>query len=103
MEVKKTNEESGTVYHITGRIDTQTAPELQAMLDESFKNNEINLVLDFKEVEYMSSAGLRTVLYAQKRVNTISGASMVIINVQPVVMEVFEMTGFTDFLKIDPQ
>ena len=103
MEVKKTNEEGHALYHIKGRIDTQTAPELQSMLDESFANGEKNLTLDFKEVDYMSSAGLRTVLYAQKRINTISGADMVIINVQPVVMEVFEMTGFTDFLKINPQ
>lgn len=103
MEVQKTNEEGKVVYHIKGRIDTQTSPKLQAKIDESFAQGEINLVLDFQEVEYMSSAGLRTVLYAQKRVNTTEGATLILINVQPVVMEVFEMTGFTDFLKINPQ
>lgn len=103
MEVQKTSEEGKVVYHIKGRIDTQTSPELQAMLDESFAQGEINLVLDFQEVEYMSSAGLRTILYAQKRANTTEGAALVLINVKPAVMEVFEMTGFTDFLEINQQ
>ncbi len=103
MEVTKTNKEGKVIYHIKGRIDTQTSPDLQAVLDEGFEKGEANLILDFKEVEYMSSAGLRTVLYAQKKVNALNEASMILINVQPVVMEVFEMTGFTDFLKINPQ
>lgn len=103
MEVKKIDENGKAIYQIKGRIDTQTAPALQSMLEEGFGQGETKFALDFAEVEYMSSAGLRTVLYAQKKVNTLDGAEMVVVNVNPTVMEVFEMTGFTDFLNINPQ
>lgn len=68
--------------------------------EESF-NNKIELVLDFQGVEYLSSAGLRTILYAKKTIDTMAeGSSIEIINVQPQVMEVFNMTGFNDFLTL---
>ncbi len=101
MDIKKVNQEGVVTYYIKGRLDVQTSPKLQSMLEESFGESETNLVLDFKDVEYMSSAALRVILYAQKKVNTIDGASLTITHVQPDVMEVFELTGFTDFLKIN--
>ena len=103
IQIEESTEDGKEVYKIKGRIDNQTAPELQAKLDESFKLGENNLILDFDEVDYLSSAGLRTILYTQKRIKSIAGASMTIVNVTPSVMEIFEMTGFTDFLTITPQ
>ena len=101
MEIEKVAQEGKVIYKIKGRIDTQTSPDLQAKLDESFDAGENNLVLDFSEVEYLSSAGLRTTLYVQKKVNNIEGASLVIIKVTPAVMEIFDMTGFTEFLTLE--
>lgn len=102
MEIEKKIDDGKVIYHIIGRIDTQTAPELQAALDKGFEEGEKDLVLDFIDVQYLSSAGLRTVLYAQKRINTMNEGKMVLVNVKPVVMEVFDMTGFSDFLDINP-
>ncbi len=105
MEIEKIIDEEGKcIYHIKGRVDTQTSPELQEKLDESFEKNEANnLIMDFQDVDYLSSAGLRTVLYAQKKINTIEGGTMKVINVQPQVMEVFDMTGFNDLINIEHQ
>lgn len=89
-------------YNIcNGRLDIQTAPEFQDELDEIIGEEKTNLVLDLKEVDYVSSAGLRAILYIQKKLDTIEGSTMIVKNVCPDVMEVFEMTGFTEFLKIE--
>lgn len=101
MEIEKKIDDGKVIYHIIGRIDTQSAPELQAALDKGFEEGEKDLVLDFIDVQYLSSAGLRTVLYAQKRINTMNEGKMVLVNVKPVVMDVFDMTGFSDFLDIN--
>ena len=103
MEIEKKFDDGKVIYHIIGRIDTQTAPDLQAALDQGLEEGENNLILDFVDVQYLSSAGLRTILYVLKRINTIDGGKMVLINVKPVVMEVFDMTGFSDFLEINPE
>ena len=100
MDIEKLHENNKTIFNITGRIDGQTSPDLQDSINESLDAGEKNLEFDFKNVEYISSAGLRTMLYAQKRINNIEGANMCIKNANDVVMEVFEMTGFTDFLTI---
>lgn len=102
MDIEKKIDDGKVIYHIIGRVDTQTAPDLQAALDKGFEEGEKDLVLDFIDVQYLSSAGLRTVLYAQKRINTMDGGKMILVNVRPVVMEVFDMTGFSDFLDINP-
>ncbi len=102
MDIEKKIDDGKVIYHIIGRVDTQTAPDLQAALDKGFEEGEKDLVLDFVDVQYLSSAGLRTVLYAQKRINTMDGGKMILVNVRPVVMEVFDMTGFSDFLDINP-
>lgn len=101
MELEKITEEGKITLTIRGRIDTQTAPEFQEQLDLLFAEPALNLVLDFKDVEYISSAGLRTVLYAQKRINDMPNSSMKLINVSADVLDVFSMTGFTDFLIIE--
>ena len=103
MEINKEINEGKAIYHISGRVDTQTAPDLQIVLDKGFEEGEKDLILDFSDVKYLSSAGLRTILYAQKRINALENAKMAVINVKPDIMEVFDMTGFTDFLTINPE
>ena len=103
MEIEKIHQGDKTILNITGRVDTKTAPEFQKTIDDALDNNEIVLELNFKDVEYLSSAGLRAILYAQKKVNTIQDSSFAITQVNEDVMEVFNMTGFSDFLTIVAQ
>ena len=96
IEMKKNMEE--TILEITGRLDTTTAPVLDKTINEELKNVE-NLVLDLKGLEYISSAGLRVLLNAQKKMQRVG--SMKLKNVSEAVMDVFEMTGFADILEIE--
>ena len=103
MEIKKVSQGDKTILYVTGRIDTKTAPDFQKVIDDTLDANEIVLELDFKNVEYLSSAGLRAILYAQKKINNIPNASFSITQVNEDVMEIFNMTGFSDFLTIIAQ
>ena len=96
IEIKRNAEE--TIIRIVGRLDTTTAPALDKTISEDITDTT-NLVLDVKELEYISSAGLRVLLGAQKKMQKIG--SMKVINVCEEVMEVFEMTGFADILVIE--
>ena len=96
MEIKKNAEV--TVIEIAGRLDTTTAPALEKAINEDIGDAK-NLVLDMKGVQYISSAGLRVLLGAQKKMQKIG--SMKVVNVCEAVMEVFEMTGFADILVIE--
>ena len=96
IEIKRNAKE--TVIELVGRLDTTTAPSLDKTINEDLGNSK-NLVLDFKNLEYISSAGLRVLLGAQKKLQKIG--SMKVINVCEEVMEVFEMTGFADILVIE--
>ena len=96
IEIKKNAEE--TIIEIVGRLDTITAPALDKTINEDIGDTK-NLVLDVKGMEYISSAGLRVLLGAQKKMQKIG--SMKVINVCEDVMEVFEMTGFADILVIE--
>ena len=96
IEIKKSKEE--TVIEIVGRLDTITAPALDKTINEDLGDTK-NLVLDLKGLEYISSAGLRVLLGAQKKMQKIG--SMKVTNVCESVMEVFEMTGFADILVIE--
>lgn len=96
IEIKKNAE--NTVVEIVGRLDTTTAPSLEKTLNEGIGEIK-NLVLDFKGLEYISSAGLRVLLTAQKKMQQIG--SMKVINVCESVMEVFDITGFSDILTIE--
>ena len=95
IEIKKSTEES--VIEVVGRLDTTTAPSLDKTINEDIGDVK-NLTLDFKGLEYISSAGLRVLLGAQKKMQKIG--SMKVINVCENVMEVFEITGFADILTI---
>ena len=96
IEIKRNTNETTIV--LVGRLDTLTAPALEKTIADSIDSNE-NLVLDFKRLEYISSAGLRVLLGAQKRLQ--KSGSMKLVNVSEDVMEVFEMTGFADILTIE--
>ena len=96
IEIKTTTET--TTIQIAGRLDTTTAPILDKTINEDIPETR-HLVLDMKEVAYISSAGLRVLLTAQKKMQKIG--SMKVKNVCAEVMEVFEMTGFADILVIE--
>jgi len=96
MEIIRTKEEDTEVMRLTGRLDTVTAPKLQATLAEVIEAAE-KIELDFAAVDYLSSAGLRILLQAQKTMQK-SNKSMALKNVSPEVMEVFDMTGFSEIL-----
>ena len=87
-----------TLIALGGRLDTTTAPALDKMIREDIVDTE-HLVLDLKGLEYLSSAGLRVLLGAQKKLQ--QNGSMKLINVREAVMEVLEMTGFADILVIE--
>ena len=93
----KTNAEATTIQ-VAGRLDTITAPMLDKTINEDITDVK-NLILDIKDVTYVSSAGLRVLLGAQKKMQRIG--TMKVKNVCPEVMEVFEMTGFADILVIE--
>ncbi len=97
MEIKKTLDGEKLTVAISGRLDTTTAPELEEALKESMDGIS-ELVIDFTETEYISSAGLRVLLSAQKTMN--KQGSMVVTGVNDVIMEIFEVTGFVDILDI---
>jgi anti-sigma B factor antagonist len=96
MEIKKNAE--ATVIEVVGRLDTTSAPALEKAINEDIGDAK-NLVLDLKGVQYISSAGLRVLLGAQKKMQKIG--SMKVTNVCEAVMEVLEMTGFADILVIE--
>ncbi|NJP41728.1 STAS domain-containing protein [Oscillospiraceae bacterium HV4-5-C5C] len=83
---------------VSGRLDTNTAPQLEAALKEDLQAIR-QLTLDFQQLEYLSSAGLRVLLAAQKIMLTKDG--MVVRHVNTVIMEIFDITGFSDILTIE--
>ena len=95
--IKNTNGEELTL-NVVGRLDTTTAPELENELKVSLDSVKA-LVLDLVDLDYISSAGLRVLLSAQKIMN--AQGTIVIKNAKPEIMEVFEITGFTDILTIE--
>ena len=97
LNINKTIENGKALFALAGRLDTTTAPDLEKELKESL-DGVSELVLDFAELDYISSAGLRVLLSAQKIMNC--RGSMKVINVNETIMEIFEVTGFSDILTI---
>lgn len=97
MEIRKEKKDSALSLAIEGRIDT-TAPQLETELKADL-DGVTELCLDFGQVEYISSAGLRVLLSAQKLMNR--QGKMVLTHVSESVMEIFEVTGFSDILTIE--
>jgi anti-sigma B factor antagonist len=98
MTINKTQDGGTLVVALEGRLDTTTAPELEADLKASI-DSVTDLVIDMEKLDYISSAGLRVLLWANKTMN--QKGTMVVKNVSEVVNEVFEVTGFADFLTIE--
>ena len=98
MKIEKQLDGTNLTISLEGRLDTMTAPELDKDLQEGL-NGITGLVFDLTKLEYVSSAGLRVLLSAQKVMN--KQGSMVVKNVNEQILEVFEVTGFTDILTIE--
>lgn len=98
MKITKTVNGSDLSIALEGKLDTTTAPELDQFFKESLEGIT-NLVIDMEKLDYISSAGLRTLLVAQKNMN--KQGSMKIRNVNELIMEVFNITGFVDILTIE--
>ena len=96
IDIKKNTNE--TTIRVVGRLDTITAPVLEKTIGDNLGEIQ-SLILDFKGLEYISSAGLRVLLGAQKKMQ--KAGSMKVRNVCEDILEVFEMTGFSDILTIE--
>ena len=95
MTIEKTLTGETLILKVIGRLDTSTAPQLEAEMNDSLDSANA-LILDFSELEYISSAGLRVILKAQKIMN--KQGTMKLTGVNDTVMEVFDITGFSDIL-----
>ena len=98
LNIKKSTNENGLTVVLTGRLDTTTAPELEKELKASL-DGVTTLVIDMTALEYISSAGLRVLLSAQKTMN--KQGEMKVVHVGERIMEIFEVTGFSDILTIE--
>ena len=98
MTISKTLEGNNLTLALEGRLDTTTSPDLEETLAASL-DGVTALVFDFTKLDYLSSAGLRVLLSAQKRMN--KQGTMKLVHVNDAVKEVFEITGFADFLTIE--
>ncbi len=98
LNIKKTVESGRAAFALEGRLDTTTAPELEQEIKGSLDGLR-ELVMDFGGLDYISSAGLRVLLSAQKVMN--KQGEMKITNVSKPIMEIFEVTGFSDILTIE--
>ena len=97
LNISKTREDSALTVALEGRLDTTTAPELEAALKEALPGVG-ELTIDMSKLEYISSAGLRVLLSTQKVMN--KQGEMKITGVNETIMEIFEVTGFSDILTI---
>lgn len=98
MTIQKTQNGNNTIFALEGRLDTTTAPELQEVLISELSGG-ISAELDFEKLVYVSSAGLRVLLMGEKTAKS-KGCKLTISHVSPDVLEVFEMTGFSNMLTL---
>lgn len=97
MNITTTKNGGQLTAAVTGRIDTATSPELEQFIAENI-DGVTELILDLKDTSYISSAGLRVLLVAQKKMN--EQGTMKVVNVNDYIREIFEVTGFSDILTI---
>ena len=98
MEIKLDKKDSALTITLTERLDTVTSPDLEAVLQKEL-DGITDLTFDFDQLDYISSAGLRVLLSTQKKM--LKQGEMRIINASPVIMEIFEVTGFSEILTIE--
>ena len=97
MTIQQTKDGNALIIALEGRLDTMTAPELEAAL-KTAPDGVTELTFDFEKLEYISSAGLRVLLGAQKTMN--AQGTMKVTHINEIVAEIFEVTGFADILTI---
>lgn len=100
MRIIKDVKDKNVVLAIEGRLDTVTSNQLASELSVVFEGETVNLVFDFTQLEYISSAGLRVILTAQKKVNSL-GTKMKITGANDSVKEIFDITGFSGIIEIN--
>ena len=98
MKIEQTRDNTTLTLALEGRLDTITAPELEQVVNASL-DGLTALIFDFAKLEYVSSAGLRVLLSAQKKMN--KQGSMIVRRSKPEIMEIFDVTGFTDILTLE--
>ena len=98
MKIEVIKNDDTITFKLEGRLDTTTSPDFESKINEEVTNIK-TLILDLKNLKYISSSGLRVLLSAQKKMNKLG--KMKLINVNEMVMEVFEMTGFSNILIIE--
>ena len=98
MTIEQKKNGNALLLALKGRLDTTTAPQLEAELKEALAGVE-ELTFDLEELEYISSAGLRVLLSAQKAMN--KQGTMKVTHANEMIMEIFEVTGFSDILTIE--
>ncbi|KAF1086207.1 putative anti-sigma factor antagonist BtrV [Sporotomaculum syntrophicum] len=100
MKITKNAQGNTTTLALQGRLDTVTSTQLANELSAIFEEGAVNLVFDFTALEYISSAGLRVILTAQKKINA-QGTKMEIVGANESVKEIFDITGFSGIMKIN--
>lgn len=98
LNIEKKTDGTKAIFALSGRLDTTTAPELETELKASL-DGVTALIFDMAALEYISSAGLRVLLFAQKLMN--KQGEMKVVHVNDTIMEIFEVTGFSDILTIE--
>lgn len=98
MNINTQKQDTQLIIQLEGRLDTTSAPELLEELNKSL-TGITSLIIDFKDLEYISSAGLRVILVAQQQMS--EQGKMVVKNINENIMEIFELTGFVEILTIE--
>jgi len=101
MELTEKQHSQKRVFKITGRLDSNSSPKFETKILEVIQTSPMNIILDFKDLDYISSAGLRVVLKAAKRLEA-TGRKLSICGMEEYVREVFEIAGFDTFIDIIP-
>lgn len=99
MEITTNWEDNIMVLKLNGRLDTNASMEFEQHMEESIKFSKKNMILDFSELEYICSSGLRVIIQAAKKLKTVKG-ELVLCCMEDYIKEVFEISGFDAFLKI---
>ena len=99
MQIKSDISSKNIVISLIGRLDTITSPQLEEEINSFSLENIETVILDLKELEYISSAGLRVVLMIHKKMNKLGG-QLKLINVNDMILNIFDMTGMSEFLNI---
>jgi anti-sigma B factor antagonist len=100
MNIQTTKSGNRVTLALSGRLDTLTQAELSGELEKVLASEKVNLVFEFSALDYISSAGLRVLLTAQKKINALAG-TMKIVGARPEIKEIFEMTGFAGIMTIE--